>query len=125
MNRFLAAISGLLLVVFGCTPTQEPAKKECHLEAFDLSACDRSGLSSVSSGGIWHVNVSLEGEETPGAMRQLAEESHLSYDVLRSWRSGRRRANPESARRLAAGLAARAEQLQAFARELRRVSERP
>ena len=63
--------------------------------------------------------------EAPFAMRQLAEESHLSYDVLRSWRSGRRRANPESARRLAAGLAARAEQLQAFARELRRVSERP
>jgi hypothetical protein len=78
MNRFLAAISGLLLlVVFGCTPTQEPAKKECHLEAFDLSACDRSGLSSVSSGGIWHVNVSLEGEETPGAMRLLADDPVL------------------------------------------------
>ena len=62
--------------------------------------------------------------EAPFAMRQLASESQLSYDVLRSWRSGRRRANPESARRLADGLAARAERLQNLARDLRRTAER-
>lgn len=71
-----------------------------------------------------HQTVQTVLKEAPFAMRQLAAESQLSYDVLRSWRSGRRRANPDSARRLAAGLAARAEKLQALARELRQVSER-
>lgn len=72
-----------------------------------------------------HETVQEVLREAPFAMRQLASESSLSYDVLRSWRSGRRRANPESARRLAAGLAARAERLQALARDLRRAAERP
>lgn len=72
-----------------------------------------------------HQTVQRVLREAPFAMRQLAAESQLSYDVLRSWRSGRRRANPESARRLAAGLAARADRLQALARELRQVAERP
>lgn len=72
-----------------------------------------------------HETVQEVLREAPFAMRQLASESALSYDVLRSWRSGRRRANPESARRLAAGLAARAERLQALARDLRRAAERP
>ena len=72
-----------------------------------------------------HQTVQAVLREAPFAMRQLAAESQLSYDVLRSWRSGRRRANPESARRLAAGLAARADRLQVLARELRQVAERP
>jgi hypothetical protein len=72
-----------------------------------------------------HETVQQVLKEAPFAMRQLAAESQLSYDVLRSWRSGRRRANPDSARRLAAGLAARADKLQNLARELRRMSERP
>lgn len=71
-----------------------------------------------------HETVQEVLKEAPFAMRQLAAESQLSYDVLRSWRSGRRRANPESARRLAAGLAARAEKLQNLARELRRTAEK-
>ena len=57
--------------------------------------------------------------EGPFAMRQLAAESGLSYDVLRSWRSGRRRPNRESTRKLAAGLVRRAEHLRELAAELR------
>jgi transcriptional regulator with XRE-family HTH domain len=57
--------------------------------------------------------------EGPFAMRQLAEECGLSYDVVRSWRSGRRRASPESIRRLAGGLERRAERLNVLAQELR------
>jgi transcriptional regulator with XRE-family HTH domain len=57
--------------------------------------------------------------EGPFAMRQLAEECGLSYDVVRSWRSGRRRASPESIRRLASGLERRAERLNALATELK------
>jgi hypothetical protein len=50
-------------------------------------------------------------EAGPFAMRQLAAESGLSYDVLRSWRSRRRRPNTASAARLAAGLRQRSERL--------------
>ncbi len=58
--------------------------------------------------------------EGPFAMRQLAQDSGLSYDVLRSWRSGRRRPNPESVRKLADGIARRADLLRDLARDLRR-----
>lgn len=58
--------------------------------------------------------------EGPFAMRQLAQDSGLSYDVLRSWRSGRRRPNPESVRKLADGIARRSELLRELARDLRR-----
>jgi hypothetical protein len=54
----------------------------------------------------------------PFAMRKLARDSGLSYDVLRSWRSGRRRPNPDSAARLAAGLRLQAERLTALAAEV-------
>jgi len=57
--------------------------------------------------------------EGPFAMRQLAAESGLSYDVLRSWRSGRRRPNQESVRKLANGLSSRAERLKQLAADLR------
>ena len=57
--------------------------------------------------------------DAPFAMRQLAADSGLSYDVLRSWRSGRRRPSRTSARRLADGLERRGEQLLAMSRELR------
>ena len=76
------------------------------------------------AGDTLHETVQQVLREAPFAMRQLASEAQLSYDVLRSWRSGRRRANPESARRLADGLAARAERLQTLARDLRRTAER-
>ena len=58
--------------------------------------------------------------EGPFAMRQLAADSGLSYDGLRSWRSGRRRPNPESVRKLAEGLSRRSDTLRELARELRR-----
>ena len=76
MNRLLVTMTGVLLLSTGC-PTQEPEKKECQLEAFDLSACDRSSLSTVTGDGIWHVNVTLEGSETSGAMRLTAEDAQL------------------------------------------------
>ena len=62
--------------------------------------------------------------EGPFAMRQLAAESGLSYDVLRSWRSGRRTPNRESIHKLALGLARRSEQLKALALELKRAGSR-
>ena len=60
--------------------------------------------------------------DAPFAMRQLASDSGLSYDVLRSWRSGRRKPNRDSARKLAAGLSRRAEQLRMLATELTRMT---
>jgi hypothetical protein len=60
-------------------------------------------------------------KDGPFAMRQLAADSDLSYDVLRSWRSGRRRPNPESVRKLASGLARRADRLRLLAGELRKL----
>jgi len=59
-------------------------------------------------------------ETAPFTTRALAEESALSYDVLRSWRSGRRQATAASARRLAKGLEARGRKLLAQAREIER-----
>lgn len=58
--------------------------------------------------------------EGPFAMRQLAGDSGLSYDVLRSWRSGRRRPNADSVRKLAEGLSRRSDMLRELARDLRR-----
>jgi ribosome-binding protein aMBF1 (putative translation factor) len=60
----------------------------------------------------------------PFSMRHLAAESGLSYDVLRSWRSGRRRPNHESGARLEAGLRQRAEQLVALADAIRQQTSR-
>lgn len=61
--------------------------------------------------------------EAPFAMRQLAADSGLSYDVLRSWRSGRRRPSRASARRLAEGLERRGQRLLQLSRELRAATE--
>jgi len=61
-------------------------------------------------------------QEAPFAMRQLAADAGLSYDVLRSWRSGRRRPSRTSAARLAAGLQQRGELLLRLAEELREAS---
>jgi hypothetical protein len=57
--------------------------------------------------------------EAPFAMRQLSADADLSYDVLRSWRSGRRRPSRGSALRLAEGLERRGERLVELARELK------
>jgi transcriptional regulator with XRE-family HTH domain len=61
--------------------------------------------------------------DAPFAMRQLAADAGLSYDVLRSWRSGRRRPSRPSALRLAEGLERRGEQLLGLARELRQSAD--
>ncbi|HSJ25487.1 MAG TPA: helix-turn-helix transcriptional regulator [Longimicrobiales bacterium] len=63
--------------------------------------------------------------EAPFAMRQLAADAGLSYDVLRSWRSGRRRPSRTSAVRLAAGLQQRGELLLRLAAELQAAAEPP
>jgi transcriptional regulator with XRE-family HTH domain len=62
-------------------------------------------------------------QDAPFAMRQLAADAGLSYDVLRSWRSGRRRPSRSSAARLAAGLEGRGQRLLLMARELRSAAE--
>jgi transcriptional regulator with XRE-family HTH domain len=62
-------------------------------------------------------------QEAPFAMRQLAADAGLSYDVLRSWRSGRRRPSRSSALRLAAGLQRRGELLLRLASELKENAE--
>jgi transcriptional regulator with XRE-family HTH domain len=62
-------------------------------------------------------------QEAPFAMRQLAADAGLSYDVLRSWRSGRRRPSRSSALRLAAGLQQRGELLLRLSSELREAAE--
>jgi transcriptional regulator with XRE-family HTH domain len=64
-------------------------------------------------------------KDAPFAMRQLAADAGLSYDVLRSWRSGRRRPSRASALRLAAGLEGRGERLLDLARELRAAAQEP
>lgn len=61
--------------------------------------------------------------DAPFAMRQLAGDAGLSYDVLRSWRSGRRRPSRGSAQRLADGLQRRGEQLLELSRQLRDAAE--
>jgi len=58
--------------------------------------------------------------EAPFAMRQLASESGLSYDVLRSWRCGRRRPNRASVKKLVTGLNRRGDLLKQLAAELRK-----
>jgi transcriptional regulator with XRE-family HTH domain len=62
-------------------------------------------------------------QDAPFAMRQLAADAGLSYDVLRSWRSGRRRPSRSSALRLATGLQQRGELLLRLAGELRETAE--
>jgi hypothetical protein len=61
-------------------------------------------------------------KEAPFAMRQLAADSGLSYDVLRSWRCGRRKPNRASVRKLVVGLNRRAERMKQLASELRKLA---
>ena len=77
----------------------------------------RHGEHMRTENNEWVTRALKEG---PFAMRQLAADAGLSYDVLRSWRSGRRRPSRDSIRKLAAGLAKRSERLKALAAELRR-----
>jgi hypothetical protein len=78
MNRSLIVTAGvLLLAAGGCTRTEEAPKQECQLEAFDLSACERSGLAAVKAEGIWHVNVTLGNSTSPTSMSLLSESPTL------------------------------------------------
>lgn len=73
MNRFLVVTAGaLLLTLPGCTDTAEE-KRECQLEAFNLSACDRSGFAAVQADGVWKTNVTLDGIGTTTAFRLTAD----------------------------------------------------
>ena len=61
--------------------------------------------------------------DAPMGLKELAEQSGLSYDVLRSWRTGRRSPNASSARRLLSGLEQKAGRLSELTDELRRAVE--
>ncbi|EPX58066.1 hypothetical protein D187_004355 [Cystobacter fuscus DSM 2262] len=73
MNRLLVAMAGALFPVWmGCANT-EPETLGCASEDFDRSACDLPAVSAVKAEGIWQANVTLDGLDTPGALRLLPE----------------------------------------------------
>jgi hypothetical protein len=75
MNRFLLA-AGALLLATGC-PNEPEDKRECQLEAIDLSACNRAGLASVKAEGLWNVNVTLLDGTTPAVLSLREGNRHL------------------------------------------------
>ena len=58
-------------------------------------------------------------DEAPFSMRQLAEESGISYDAIRSWASDRRTPRPENLLQLAVALERRGSRLHEIAQEVR------
>lgn len=62
-------------------------------------------------------------EEGPFSMRQLADESGVSYDALYSWAACRRDPRADSLRQLAAGLRQRGSHLNDLADELERAAK--
>jgi hypothetical protein len=75
MNRSLVVMAGALLLTLPGCPNTEEEKRECQLEAFALSACDRSGFAAVQAEGVWKTNVTLEGISTPTVFRLAADQS--------------------------------------------------
>jgi len=75
MNRFLVAVGAVLLAT-GCQKESED-KRECQLEAVDLSSCNRAGLASVEAGGLWNVNVVLPDGNTPVVMSLREGNRHV------------------------------------------------
>ncbi|OJH39761.1 LVIVD repeat-containing protein [Cystobacter ferrugineus] len=74
MNRLLVAMAGALLPAWmGCANTESPETLGCASEDFDRSACDIAAVSAVKAEGIWQANVTLDGLDTPGALRLLPE----------------------------------------------------
>lgn len=57
-------------------------------------------------------------DESGVPQAQLAEDAGVSYASIRSWLIGRRTPEPDSLRKLAAGLRARAEKLRDLADEI-------
>jgi transcriptional regulator with XRE-family HTH domain len=62
-------------------------------------------------------------DEAPFSMRQLAEESGLSHDAIRSWAAERRTPRADNLRHLAEALAKRAALLGELARELHQAAD--
>jgi hypothetical protein len=73
MNRSLVVMAGALLLALPGCPNTEEEKHECDLEAFNLSACDRSGFAAVQADGVWKANVVLDGVGTPTAFSLTAD----------------------------------------------------
>lgn len=78
MNRYLLVTAGALLLTLPGCPRTEEVKRDCELEAFDLSACDRSGFAALQATGAWRANVTLEGVDTPSAMLLSPDSSKAS-----------------------------------------------
>lgn len=72
MNRFLVAAGAMVLAV-GCEGQEPSVKRECELEALDLSSCNRTGLATVQAEGIWNLEVKLPELSLPAAMRLTPE----------------------------------------------------
>jgi hypothetical protein len=75
MNRILVAVGAVLLAT-GCQKDSED-KRECQLEAVDLTSCNRAGLASLEAGGLWNVNVTLSDGTTPVVMSLREGNRHL------------------------------------------------
>lgn len=56
----------------------------------------------------------------PFSMQEIARETGLSYDALRSWATGRRTPQPENLEKLASYLDRHGKRLQDFAADVRR-----
>jgi hypothetical protein len=78
MNRYLLVTAGALLLTLPGCPRTEEARRDCELEAFDLSACDRSGFAALQATGAWRANVTLEGVDTPSALLLSSDASKSS-----------------------------------------------
>ncbi|MET0403949.1 MAG: hypothetical protein ABW123_16175 [Cystobacter sp.] len=77
MNRLLVTMAGALLPAWlGCA-SSEPESLGCQFEDFDLSACDVAAVSAVKAEGIWQANLTMDGIDSPGALRLLSADPLL------------------------------------------------
>lgn len=63
-------------------------------------------------------------QDGPFSMKRLAADCDVGYDLMRAWKSGRRRPTPTAARRLMEGLERRAARITELAADLRGELER-
>jgi len=82
MRRFFV-LSSTLVLVLGCGKDDDSDdKRECQLEAINLSSCQRSTLAAVQAQGVWNVNVELsDGSGSAGAWN-LSSSSGTGAQVL-------------------------------------------
>lgn len=78
MKRTLTLLSALLLAA--CPQVDEP-RFECQPEAFDLSGCNRSSLQSLSTEGIWNLQLTLGGGISLQALRLGATSTLIGLPV--------------------------------------------